>query len=42
MAYGHYCIAFFMGFLGLIHGIDMHYDWKNESSWDGINTELVW
>jgi hypothetical protein len=26
LAYGHYLLAFFMFYLGLIHGIDMHYD----------------
>jgi hypothetical protein len=26
LAYGHYLIAFYMAYLGLIHGVDMHYD----------------
>jgi hypothetical protein len=26
LAYAHYLSAFFMAYLGLIHGIDMHYD----------------
>jgi len=26
LAYAHYLVAFFMAYLGLIHGIDMHYD----------------
>jgi len=26
LAYAHYVVAFFLAFLGLIHGIDMHYD----------------
>lgn len=42
LTYGHYVIAFFLSYLGLIHGIDMHYDWKNEFSYDGIDTELSW
>ncbi len=42
LAYGHYVIAFFLSYLGLIHGIDMHYDWKNEFSYDGIDSELAW
>lgn len=42
LAYGHYVIAFFLSYLGLIHGIDMHYDWKNEFSYDGIDSELSW
>jgi quinol-cytochrome oxidoreductase complex cytochrome b subunit len=42
LAYGHYLIAFFMAYLGLLHGIDMHYDWKNEASFDGLTTEMAW
>ena len=42
LAYVHYLSAFYMGYLGLIHGIDMHYDWKNETSFDGLDTEMVW
>jgi len=26
LAYGHYLAAFFMAYLGVLHGIDMHYD----------------
>lgn len=42
LAYGHYVIAFFLSYLGLVHGIDMHYDWKNEFTFDGIDSELAW
>jgi len=42
LAYAHYLSAFYLGYLGLLHGIDMHYDWKNESTYDGIEFELVW
>ena len=42
LAYGHYVSAFYMAYLGLLHGIDMHYDWKNESSYDGLETEMSW
>lgn len=42
LAYLHYVLAFFLSYLGLIHGIDMHYDWKNESNLDGLETEMVW
>nr|QLI42464.1 cytochrome b [Pseudocohnilembus persalinus] len=42
LAYGHYLIAFYMAYLGLIHGVDMHYDWKNETTFDGLDTEMVW
>jgi hypothetical protein len=42
LAYGHYVSAFYMAYLGLLHGIDMHYDWKNEASYDGLDTEMSW
>jgi len=42
LAYAHYCAAFFMAYAAVLHGIDMHYDWKNESSYDGLDTEMVW
>ena len=42
MAYAHYCSAFFMAYLGLLHAIDMHYDWKNESASDGLDNEFTW
>ena len=42
LAYLHYVLAFFLSYLGLIHGIDIHYDWKNESSYDGVDTEMIW
>lgn len=42
LAYAHYLSAFFMGYLALVHGIDLHYDWKNESSYDGLEPEMVW
>lgn len=42
LAYAHYLAAFYMAYLGLIHGIDMHYDWKNETSFDGLDAEMAW
>ena len=42
LAYAHYISAFYMAYLGVLHGIDMHYDWKNESSYDGLETEMSW
>lgn len=42
MAYAHYCSAFFMAYLGLLHAIDMHYDWKNEAVSDGLDNEFTW
>lgn len=42
LAYGHYVSAFYLSFLGLLHGIDIHYDWKNESFYDGLESEMLW
>jgi len=42
LAYLHYISAFYLAYLGLVHGVDMHYDWKNETTFDGIDTEMVW
>lgn len=42
LAYAHYLAAFYLSYLAFLHGIDMHYDWKNESVFDGIETELIW
>lgn len=42
LAYAHYLSAFFLFFISLIHGLDMHYDWKNESFFDGLDFELIW
>ncbi len=42
LAYAHYLSAFFLAYLGLLHGIDMHYDWKNETVFDGVHSEMVW
>lgn len=42
LAYAHYVSAFYMAYLGVLHSVDMHYDWKNESSYDAIETEMVW
>lgn len=42
LAYAHYISAFYLMYIALLHGIDMHYDWKNESFFDGLNTEMAW
>lgn len=42
LAYMHYVSAFYLFYISLIHGIDLHYDWKNEATADGIHTEIVW
>jgi len=42
LAYAHYVSAFYMAYIAVLHGVDMHYDWKNETSYDGIETEMIW
>jgi quinol-cytochrome oxidoreductase complex cytochrome b subunit len=42
LAYAHYVSAFYMAYLGVLHSVDMHYDWKNESSYDSVEAEMVW
>lgn len=42
LAYAHYLSAFYMFYLAVLHGIDLHYDWKNEMSYDGVDSELSW
>lgn len=42
LAYAHYISAFFLFYLGVIHSFDMHYDWKNEVFFDGLESELLW
>jgi len=37
-----YLLAFYLFFLGFFHAIDMHYDWKQDYSNDGIDNELLW
>jgi len=42
LAYIHYILGFYMFYLAVLHAIDMHYDWKNESAFDGLEHEIVW
>ncbi len=42
MAYAHYVSAFFVTILAIIHGYDMHYDWKQENTADGVQAEAAW
>lgn len=42
LAYAHYLSAFFLFFLSFLHAIDMHYDWKAELTFDGLQCELMW
>jgi hypothetical protein len=38
--YLHYIIAFYLLFLGILHGIDMHYDWKPKAFYSGVQNQL--
>lgn len=42
LAYAHYLSAFLLTYISLLHAIDMHFDWKTETVYDGIETEMVW
>lgn len=42
LMYLHYCIAFFLLYLGLLHGVDMHYDWKAKGFFSGLSQQLNW
>lgn len=42
LAYAHYLSAFYMCYLAILHGLELHFDWKNEKSYDSIETEMVW
>ena len=42
LAYVHYILAFFLLFLGLVHGVDMHYDWKAKGMFSNIKQQLNW
>ncbi len=42
IAYLHYVSAYFLLYLGLIHGVDMHYDWKPKAMYSGIKQQLNW
>lgn len=42
LAYMHYVSAFMLAYFGVYHGVDMHYDWKNDEGFLGIKQELQW
>lgn len=42
LAYLHYLSAFYLTYISVIHSIDMHYDWKNETNYSGYPSELAW
>jgi len=42
LAYAHYLSAFYLFYIAVLHGIDIHYDWKNETTYDGLQAEMIW
>lgn len=42
LAYAHYVLGFFMAYLSVFHALEMHHDWKNESTYDGMESEFLW
>lgn len=42
LAYAHYLSAFYLTYIAVVHALDMHYDWKNESIYDGLFQEMAW
>ena len=42
LAYAHYTLAFILTYYSVHHGVDMHYDWKAEATYDGVKQELMW
>lgn len=42
LAYAHYLSAFYFTFIAIIHGLDVHHDWKNEQSFEGNLPEMLW
>lgn len=42
LAYAHYLSAFYLFLLGFLHAVDMHYDWKHDFNFDGLDTDLLW
>jgi quinol-cytochrome oxidoreductase complex cytochrome b subunit len=42
LAYAHYVLAFLLFVLATTHSIDMHYDWKPDYHYDGMDNELQW
>lgn len=42
LAYAHYLSAFYFAYIGYLHSLEMHYDWKTESTNDGLSYDLSW
>ena len=42
LSYLHYITAFILFYFAILHGGDMHFDWKSETFFDGILFEIAW
>lgn len=42
LSYAHYLSAFYFTYLGYLHSLEMHYDWKTESTNDGLTYDMSW
>lgn len=42
VCYLHYISAGYLAYASLLHGVDLHYDWKNSITYDGVDVEVVW
>ena len=41
LAYAHYISAFVLLYVGILHALIMHYDWKSDYNFDAVKNELV-
>jgi len=42
LAYAHYLSAFALLYVGIIHAMAMHYDWKSDFIFEGSKIEIIW
>lgn len=42
MMYAHYCLAFYLLYVSVLHSMEMHYDWKDSQITDGLELRLRW
>jgi len=40
--YAHYILGIYTIYLGIVHSLEMHYDWKDFSIVDGVDFEISW
>lgn len=42
LGYLHFVLGLLVGVFSVYHGVDMHYDWKTDHDFDGIDYEINW